>query len=108
MISRRTKVQLVIFAIITLLGCTFVGARYAHLDRAFYDSNYSVTAQFADSGGIFAGGEVTYRGVGVGKVSELELTDEGVNVVLDIENAYDEIPAESLACLLYTSDAADE
>jgi len=96
-ISRRTKVQLVIFAVITLLGCTFVGARYAQLDRAFYDSNYEVTAQFADSGGIFSGGEVTYRGVGVGKVSELELTDEGVNVVLAIDNAYDEIPAESLA-----------
>ena len=97
MITRRTKIQLMIFAIITVLGCTFVGARYAHLDRAFYDSSYKVTAQFPDSGGIFAGGEVTYRGVGVGKVSELELTDEGVNVVLSIENAYDEIPAESLA-----------
>ena len=97
MITRRTKIQLIIFVVITLLGCTFVGARYAHLDRAFYDSNYTVTAQFPDSGGIFAGGEVTYRGVGVGKVSKLELTDEGVDVVLDIENAYDEIPAETLA-----------
>jgi phospholipid/cholesterol/gamma-HCH transport system substrate-binding protein len=96
-ISRRTKIQLMIFVVITLVGCTFVGARYAHLDRAFYDSNYSVTAQFPDSGGIFAGGEVTYRGVGIGKVSKLELTDEGVDVVLDIDNAYDEIPAETLA-----------
>ncbi len=97
MIARRTKVQLLIFVVITLLGCTFVGARYAHLDRAFYDDNYTVTAQFADSGGIFAGGEVTYRGVGIGKVSKLELTDKGVNVLLDIENSYDEIPADALA-----------
>jgi phospholipid/cholesterol/gamma-HCH transport system substrate-binding protein len=96
-ISRRTKVQLVIFVVITLLGCTFVGARYAHLDRAFYDSNYSVTAKFPDSGGIFAGGEVTYRGVGIGRVSKLKLTDEGVDVVLDIDNSYDEIPADALA-----------
>jgi phospholipid/cholesterol/gamma-HCH transport system substrate-binding protein len=96
-ITRRTKVQLVIFVIITLLGVSFVGARYAHLDRAFFDDHYSVTAHFPDSGGIFAGGEVTYRGVGVGKVSELELTDEGVDVVLDIENGYDEIPADTLA-----------
>jgi phospholipid/cholesterol/gamma-HCH transport system substrate-binding protein len=96
-ISRRTKVQLMIFVVITLVGCTFVGARYAHLDRAFYDSSYSVTARFPDSGGIFAGGEVTYRGVGVGKVSKLELTDEGVDVVLDIDNTYDEIPADALA-----------
>ena len=97
MITRRTKIQLLIFAVITLLGVTFVGARYAHLDRAFYDSNYTVTAHFADSGGIFAGGEVTYRGVGIGKVNELVLTDEGVDVVLDIENNYDEIPGDTLA-----------
>jgi phospholipid/cholesterol/gamma-HCH transport system substrate-binding protein len=96
-ISRRTKIQLMIFVVITLVGCTFVGARYAHLDRAFYDSNYSVTAKFPDSGGIFAGGEVTYRGVGVGKVSKLELTDDGVNVVLDIDNSYDKIPDDALA-----------
>ena len=71
MITRRTKVQLVIFVVITLLGVSFVGARYAHLDRAFYDDNYTVTAHFADSGGIFAGGEVTYRGVSVGTGDKL-------------------------------------
>jgi phospholipid/cholesterol/gamma-HCH transport system substrate-binding protein len=96
-ITRRTKVQLLVFVAITLIGVSFVGARYAHLDRAFYDDDYTVTAQFPDSGGIFAGGEVTYRGVGVGRVSKLELTDEGVDVVLDIEKGYDEIPADTLA-----------
>ena len=97
MITRRTKIQLMIFVLITLFGVTFVGARYAQLDKAFYDDNYTVTANFADSGGIFAGGEVTYRGVSVGKVNKLELTDEGVDVVLDIDNGYDEIPADTLA-----------
>ena len=97
MITRRTKLQLLVFAVITLLGVTFVGARYAQLDKAFYDDNYTVTASFADSGGIFAGGEVTYRGVSVGKVHELELTDAGVDVVLDIDDGFDEIPADTLA-----------
>ena len=97
MITRRTKIQLMVFVLITLFGVTFVGARYAQLDKAFYDDNYTVTANFADSGGIFAGGEVTYRGVSVGKVNKLVLTDEGVNVVLDIDNSYDEIPADTLA-----------
>ncbi len=97
MITRRTKIQLVIFVVITLLGCTFVGARYAQLDRFFYDDSYTVTAHLADSGGIFAGGEVTYRGVSVGRVHKLVLTDEGVNAVLDIRKDFGEIPAESLA-----------
>jgi len=96
-ITRRTKFQLMIFVIITLFGVTFVGARYAQLDKWFYDDNYTVNVNLADSGGIFAGGEVTYRGVSVGTVDKLVLNDEGVKVVLDIDNSYDEIPADALA-----------
>lgn len=97
MITRRTKVQLLVFVIITLVGVSFVGARYARLDRLFYDSTYTVTAHFPSSGGIFAGGEVTYRGVKIGQVSELRLTDDGVDVLLDVDNEYDQIPAATLA-----------
>ena len=47
---------------------SFVGARYARLDRLVVDDSYTVVAHFSESGGIFAGGEVTYRGVRVGQV----------------------------------------
>lgn len=97
MITRRTKIQLLVFVVITLVGVSFVGARYARLDRLFYDSSYQVVAHFERSGGIFAGGEVTYRGVKIGRVQEMRLTDEGVDVVLAIENEYDTIPADSVA-----------
>ena len=97
MITRRTKVQLLVFVVITLLGVSFVGARYAKLDQLFYDSTYTVTAHFEDSGGIFAGGEVTYRGVKIGKVERLRLTDQGVDVDLSIDKDFDTIPAATLA-----------
>ena len=97
MITHRTKVQLLVFVLITLVGVTYVGARYAKLDRLFFDDTYTVVAHFADSGGIFATGEVTYRGVSVGKVDKLVLTDEGVDVYLDIDNGYDTIPADTQA-----------
>ncbi len=97
MVSRRTKVQLLIFAIITLLGVTFVGARYARLDRVFVDDAYTVVAHFADSGGAFAGAEVSYRGVRVGQVSKMELTKDGVDIHLDIDNGQDKIPADTIA-----------
>ena len=42
MITSRTKKQLIAFVILTLVGVTFVGARYARLDRLFYDSSYTV------------------------------------------------------------------
>jgi phospholipid/cholesterol/gamma-HCH transport system substrate-binding protein len=97
MITRRTKIQLIFFVLITLVGVAFVGARYARLDRVFVDDAYTVVAHFEDSGGIFAGGEVTYRGVRVGQVEKLELTGSGVDVYLDIDNEYDDIPADAKA-----------
>ncbi len=97
MITRRTKIQLAIFLALTLSGVSFVGARYARLDRLFIDTSYSVTAHFADSGGIFEDAEVNYRGVQIGRVGKLKLTTEGVDVVLDIEKGHDKIPSEVVA-----------
>ena len=62
MITQRTKVQLIVFVLITLVGVAYVGARYARLDRLVFDDSYRVVAHFADSGGIFEGAEVSYRG----------------------------------------------
>jgi phospholipid/cholesterol/gamma-HCH transport system substrate-binding protein len=97
MITKRTKVQLMIFVLITLLGVSYVGAKYARLDRLIIDDSYTVAAHFADSGGIFAGAEVTYRGVTIGRVTSMELTDDGVDVMLDIEKGENAIPADTRA-----------
>lgn len=97
MITRRTKIQLLVFLVITLLGVSYVGAKYARLTRLVYDPSYTVVVHLASSGGLFAGGEVTYRGVEIGRVSKLVLTDDGVDAYLDIENSYDTIPADTLA-----------
>ncbi len=97
MITRRTKLQLVVFVLITVIGVAYVGARYARLDRFFVDGSYEVVAHFADSGGAFAGAEVSYRGVRVGRVDELVLTDAGVDLHLEIDHDHDDIPAETLA-----------
>lgn len=94
MITRLTKVQLVVFALITLLGGAFVGGRYAELDRLVVDRTYPVVATFADSGGIFVGAEVTYRGIGVGKVGDLQFVEEGVEARLDLEDGAPRIPAD--------------
>ncbi|MGH3472865.1 MAG: MCE family protein [Nocardioidaceae bacterium] len=97
MISRTTKIQLVVFVAITLIGVSYVGAKYAKLDRLFYDTSYTVTANFAQSGGIFSGAEVTYRGVTVGSVGAMTLDRSGVDVALDIDNSHHTIPADVIA-----------
>jgi phospholipid/cholesterol/gamma-HCH transport system substrate-binding protein len=108
MITRRTKVQLVIFALITLIGVSFVGARYARLDRLVMDESYEVVAHFDESGGIFTGAEVAYRGVTVGQVSDMRLTDEGVDVVLDIENDHQDIPRDTKALVANRSAVGEQ
>jgi phospholipid/cholesterol/gamma-HCH transport system substrate-binding protein len=95
-ITSRTKKQLLVFVFITLVGVSYVGARYARLDRLVYSSAFNVNAEFADSGGIFTGAEVTYRGVKVGQVSDMKLTRGGVDVVLAIDNG-NNIPADTTA-----------
>ncbi|QWF23044.1 MCE family protein [Nocardioides sp. LMS-CY] len=97
MITRRTRIQLLVFVAITLLGVSYVGARYARLDRVFFDDSYTVVAHFERSGGIYEGGEVSYRGVQVGRVGDMTLTDDGVDVHLDIDDDHDDIPADTLA-----------
>ncbi len=97
MITRRTRIQLVIFVLITMVGVAYVGARYARLDRLFFDDTYQVAAHFAESGGIFEGAQVSYRGVTVGQVGELELTEAGVDVMLDIDKDTEAIPADTRA-----------
>jgi phospholipid/cholesterol/gamma-HCH transport system substrate-binding protein len=95
MITKRTKVQLMIFLLITLVGVSYVGARYARLDRLIFDDSYRVVAHFEESGGIFEGAEVTYRGISVGKVGDMVLTEQGVDVLLDIDNDTEPIPADT-------------
>jgi phospholipid/cholesterol/gamma-HCH transport system substrate-binding protein len=98
MITRRTKIQLMIFVLITLLGVSFVGAKYAQLNRLVYNTTYTVVAHFQDSGGMYAGGMVAYRGVRVGEVQKLVLTSDGVDAYLDIDKGWDDkIPSDTLA-----------
>ena len=76
-----------------MLGVGYVGFRYAGFGSAFGATTYPVRVQLADSGGIFTGADVTYRGVSVGRVGPLTLSATGVDVQLDIDRSAPAIPA---------------
>ncbi|WP_328976070.1 MlaD family protein [Streptomyces canus] len=98
MITRTVKAQLLAFATVTAVGVSYVGAEYTGLVDDVLGRGYTVRADFADSGGIFPGAEVTYRGVPVGRVGALRLTgSDGVSVALDIKDGAPRIPADTLA-----------
>ncbi|GAA4868134.1 MCE family protein [Pseudonocardia benzenivorans] len=94
MITRTVRRQLFALLVITLVGVGYVGIRYAGLGTVFGATTYPVTMQLADSGGIFSGADVTYRGVSVGRVGDLTVTPTGVDVRLDIDRTAPAIPAD--------------
>lgn len=99
MLRRTTKIQLILFVVITLLGITYVGAEYVGLGKYVTGSSgCKVSADFPDSGGIFTNAEVTYRGVTVGRVGALHLIKGGVRVDLDLDSCSSpRIPASTSA-----------
>jgi phospholipid/cholesterol/gamma-HCH transport system substrate-binding protein len=94
MLSRRIKAQVVIFVVIALVGITYVGANYAGLDQLVGGRGMVVKAEMPESGGLFTNAEVTYRGVRVGRVGPMRLTDNGIEVELRIDPDAPRIPAD--------------
>lgn len=80
MITRKVKLQLAAFALLSLGLLAVLSARYIGLTDRLLGGTYVVSAELADSGGIFTGAEVTYRGVTVGRVERLRLDGDGVIV----------------------------
>jgi phospholipid/cholesterol/gamma-HCH transport system substrate-binding protein len=99
MLRHTTKIQLIAFALITLLGVSYVSAKYVGLTNGIFGpTGCTISADFPDSGGIFSNAEVTYRGVAVGRVSKLELLPNGVRVNLKLHNCDNpKIPASAMA-----------
>jgi phospholipid/cholesterol/gamma-HCH transport system substrate-binding protein len=95
MITTRVRLQLLAFVLVTILGVGYVSVRYLGAGALFGAGPYPVTLQLTDSGGIFTGADVTYRGVSVGRVGPIRLTTQGVDVQLDIEPDAPPIPADS-------------
>ncbi len=96
MIRRLTKVQLALFLVITVVATSVLSASYVGLTERLFGTGPTVVADLASSGGIFAGAEVTYRGVRVGRVSELTLSADGVRVHAKLETGT-EVPTDTRA-----------
>lgn len=94
MLKRSTRIQLVVFAVIAVLVIGYTGFHYANLGRLVgLRGYYTVQMELANAGGIFPQADVTYRGVSVGRVGAVRLTQTGVEADLNISNSAPPIPA---------------
>ncbi len=78
MFHRVTRIQLVIFAIVTVFSVTAIAIFNLRLPAKLGVGTYVVDANFAAGGGIYPAANVTYRGFTIGRVDSVRLTDNGV------------------------------
>lgn len=90
MLGRSARIKLVAFVVIGLLAIAYLGAHYAGIDP--FSSGYHVTVSLPDGGGLFENGEVTYRGVPVGRIETLKATPDGVTATLKIDSSAPPLP----------------
>jgi phospholipid/cholesterol/gamma-HCH transport system substrate-binding protein len=92
MIDRLTKIQLAIFAVITVITLVVMGIFYLRLPATFGLGTYAVSADFEAGGGLYKNANVTYRGVAVGRVESVGLSPSGVTAEMRL-NSGTPIPA---------------
>ena len=62
-LNRQARIQLVIFTVIALIALTVMGLRFMKLPaKLFGIGHYVVAMELPRAGGLYAGGNVTYRG----------------------------------------------
>ena len=82
MIKTSTKLQVLAFLIVSVVGIAYVAVRYVGLGDRLLGRGYIVHADFAEAGGIFPNAPVTYRGSPAGRVTAVRLHGDGVRVDL--------------------------
>lgn len=106
-ITRFVRTQLIIFAIVTVISLIAMAVYYIRIPQMAGIGKYSVTLNLPTTGGIYENANVSFRGVNVGKVSSVSLTDNGVEAKLDIESSA-KIPANSAAAIRSVSAVGEQ
>ena len=91
--TRRILIQIAIFSVIAATALAIMVFGYMRLPDLLGIGQYRVTLELPETGGLYPRGNVTYRGVQVGEVKSVELTDTGVKAVLSL-NSDISIPAD--------------
>ncbi|OBA84414.1 mammalian cell entry protein [Mycobacterium sp. 1164966.3] len=86
MIDRLTKIQLAIFALVTVITLTIMIIFYLRLPATFGLGTYAVSADFVAGGGLYKNANVTYRGVEVGRVESVGLNPNGVTAEMRLNS----------------------
>lgn len=93
MLTRFVRSQLIIFTIASIVGITVMLFAYMQVPTLLGLGRISVKLELPAAGGLYRFSNVTYRGVQVGKVMSVELTDNGAEATMSLDDST-KIPAD--------------
>lgn len=93
MLTRFVRNQLIIFTIASILGVTVMIFTYMQLPTLLGIGRLKVTLELPAAGGLYRFSNVTYRGVQIGEVTSVTLTENGAEAHLSLDTS-PKIPAD--------------
>jgi phospholipid/cholesterol/gamma-HCH transport system substrate-binding protein len=107
MLTRFVRNQLIIFTIASIVGVAVMVFTYMQVPTLLGIGRINVTLQLPSTGGLYRFSNVTYRGVQVGKVTEVKLTETGAEATLTLDTS-PKIPADLKADVLSVSAVGEQ
>ena len=95
-LTRFIKSQLLIFVVLTVLALLALSIFYLRLPSLAGIGNYPLKVDLPAAGGLYKTSNVAYRGVTIGRVTDVEPTENGARASLSISNKY-KIPVDASA-----------
>ena len=107
MLSRLIRIQLVLFTIASIVGVSVMIVRYIQAPTLLGIGRIEVTLELPEAGGLYRFANVTYRGVQIGKVTDVDVNRDGAVATLSLSTS-PEIPAADLRAEVRSVSAVGE
>jgi phospholipid/cholesterol/gamma-HCH transport system substrate-binding protein len=96
LLNRFIRRQLIVFGVLTVVALVVLGWYYLRVPTLVGIGQYELKADLPASGGLYPTANVTYRGITIGKVTDVEPTEQGAQATMSIDSRY-KIPVDASA-----------
>jgi virulence factor Mce-like protein len=106
-LTRFVRTQLIIFTVVSVIGMAVMIGVYLQAPTLLGIGRMTVTLQLPATGGLYQFSNVTYRGVQIGKVTDVQPTRDGAVATLSLDTS-PKIPADLHAAVLSVSAVGEQ
>jgi virulence factor Mce-like protein len=107
MLTRFVRIQLGLFAAASIVGLAVMLVVYLQVPTLLGLGRMTVSLQLPATGGLYRFSNVTYRGVQIGKVTDVRPTRDGAVATLSLDGGA-KIPADLHAAVLSVSAVGEQ